>query len=72
MFIFFTIGMIVVVIKLTILAFKAALGITKGILFVLVLPFMLTFMFIVGLVNIAMPLLLIGLIVAFMGPLFMK
>ena len=72
MFIFFTIGMIVLVIKLTILAFKAALGITKGILFVLVLPFMLTFMFIVGLVNIAMPLLLIGLIVAFMGPLFMK
>ena len=72
MFIFFTIGMIVVVIKLTILAFKAALGITKGILFVLVLPFMLTFMFIVGLANIAMPLLLIGLIVAFMGPLFMK
>ena len=59
-------------IKLTILAFKAALGITKGILFVLVLPFMLTFMFIVGLANIAMPLLLIGLIVAFMGPLFMK
>ena len=72
MFIFFTIGMIVFVIKQTILAFKAALGITKGILFVLVLPFMLTFMFIVGLVNIAMPLLLIGLIVAFMGPLFMK
>lgn len=72
MFIFFTIGMIVFVIKLTILAFKAALGITKGILFVLVLPFMLTFMFIVGLVNIAMPLLLIGLIMAFMGPLFMK
>lgn len=72
MFTFFIVGIIVFVIKLAMLAFKAALGITKGILFVMVLPVILVTLFIVGLVNIAMPLLLIGLVVVFAGPLFMR
>ncbi|MGN1404902.1 MAG: hypothetical protein ACI4WM_01420 [Erysipelotrichaceae bacterium] len=72
MFILFTIGIVVFVIKLTMLAFKAAMGIAKGLLFVLTLPLILMIMFIEGLVNIAMPLLLIGLIVVFAGPLFRR
>ena len=63
-----TIGIIVLTLKLIMLAVKAAWGITKGILFALGIPALLAVLFIAGLVSLAFPLLVIGLLAAFLWP----
>ena len=64
----FIIGIIVFTIKLVCFAFKAAWGITKGALFVIGIPALLTVLFVGGLVSLAIPLLLLALLTAFLWP----
>ena len=63
-----TIGIIVLTLKLIMLAFKAAWGITKPIIFVAFLPVILVVLLIAGLASVAGPLLVIGLLAAFLLP----
>ncbi|MGN0733100.1 MAG: hypothetical protein ACI4LC_02880 [Emergencia sp.] len=63
-----TIGIIVLSIKLILLAVKAAWGITKAVLFVAFLPVILVVLLIAGLASVAGPLLVIGLLAAFLLP----
>ena len=63
-----TIGIIVLSIKLIMLAVKAAWGITKAVVFVVFLPLILIGLLIAGLATIAGPLLVIGLLAAFLLP----
>ena len=64
----FVIGIIVFTAKLVHFAFKAAWGITKGILFVVGIPALLIVLFVAGLVSLAIPLLLLALLAAFLWP----
>ncbi len=64
----FVIGTLVFAAKLIHLACKAAWGITKGILFVLGLPVLLIVLFAAGLVSLAIPLLILALLAAFLWP----
>ena len=64
----FVIGIIVVTAKLVHFACRAAWGITKGILFVIGIPALLTVSFIAGLVSLAIPLLPLVLLAAFFLP----
>lgn len=64
----FVIGIIVFTVKLVHFAFKAAWGITKGVLFVIGIPTLLIVLFIAGLVSLALPLLLLALLAAFLLP----
>ena len=64
----FVIGILVFSVKLVLFAFKAAWGITKGVLFVVGLPALLIALFFAGLVSFAVPLLLLGLLAAFLMP----
>ena len=61
----FVIGIIVFALKLVHFAFKAAWGITKGVLFVIGIPVLLVVLFVAGLVFLAMPLLILA---AFLWP----
>ena len=63
-----TIGIIVLTLKLIMLAVKAAWGITKAIIFVAFLPVILVVLLIAGLASVAGPLLVIGLLAAFLLP----
>lgn len=62
----FIIGIIVFIAELVCFAFKAAWGITKGILFVIGIPALLIVLFIAGLVYIAIPLLILALLALFL------
>lgn len=64
----FVIGIIVFALKLVHFAFKAAWGITKGVLFVIGIPVLLVVLFVAGLVFLAMPLLILALLAAFLWP----
>ena len=64
----FVIGIIVFTVKLVHFAFKAAWGITKGVLFVIGIPTLLIVLFIAGLVSLTIPLLLLALLAAFLLP----
>ena len=64
----FVIGIIVVTAKLVHFACRAAWGITKGILFVIGIPALLTVLFVAGLVSLAVPLLILALVAVFLGP----
>ena len=64
----FVIGMVVFTVKLILFAMKAAWGITKVILFVIGMPVLLTVLFVAGLVSLAIPLLIIALLAAFLWP----
>lgn len=64
----FVIGMIVFTVKLVHLAWKAAWGITKGILFVIGIPALLIVLFVAGLVSLAVPLLILALLAACIWP----
>ena len=64
----FVIGILVFTGKLIHLARKAAWGITKGALFVIGIPALLTVLFVGGLVSLAIPLLLLALLTAFLWP----
>ena len=64
----FVIGIIVITVKLVHFAFKAAWGITKGILFVVGIPALLIVLFVAGLAVLAVPLLALALLAAFLLP----
>ena len=64
----FVIGILVFTVKLVHFAFKAAWGITKGVLFVIGIPALLVVLFVAGLVSLAIPLLLLALLAAFLLP----
>ena len=64
----FVIGILVFTVKLVHFACKAAWGITKGILFVIVIPALLIVLFVAGLAVLAVPLLLLALLAAFFWP----
>ena len=64
----FTIGVICLAFKLASFVWKAAWGITKGVFLVLGLPIILIVLFVAGLVYLALPLLLISIIGAFVFP----
>lgn len=64
----FVIGIIVFALKLVHFAFKAAWGITKGVFFVIGIPVLLVVLFVAGLVFLAMPLLILALLAAFLWP----
>ena len=62
----FVIGIIVFAVKLVHFAFKAAWGITQGVLFVIGIPALLVVLFVAGLVSLAIPLLLLALLAPFL------
>lgn len=64
----FVIGTIVFTVKLAHFAFKAAWGITKGVLFVIGIPALLLVLFVAGLVSLAIPLLILALLATFLWP----
>ena len=64
----FVIGIIVFTAKLVHFAFKAAWGITKGVLFVIGVSAMLIVLFAAGLTALAVPLLVLALLAAFLLP----
>ena len=64
----FVIGIIVFTVKLVHFACKAAWGITKGILFVIGIPALLIVLFVAGLAVLAVPLLALALLAAFLLP----
>ena len=64
----FVIGIIVFTAKLVHFACKAAWGLAKGILFVVGIPALLIVLFVAGLAVLAVPLLLLALLSAFLWP----
>ena len=64
----FIIGILVFTGKLIHFACKAAWGITKGVLFVIGIPALLIVLFVAGFVSLAIPLLLLALLAAFLWP----
>ena len=64
----FVIGMLVLVVKILLLALKAAWGITRGVLFVIGIPAGLIVLFVIGLVHLAVPLLILALLLSFLLP----
>ena len=64
----FIIGIIVFTAKLIHFAWKAVWGITKGVLFVIGIPALLMVLFVAGFVSLAIPLLLLALLAAFLWP----
>lgn len=64
----FAIGILVFTGKLVHFAVKAAWGITKGVLFAVGIPALLTLLFVAGLVSLAVPLLILALLAAFLLP----
>ena len=64
----FVIGILVFAVKLIHFAVKDAWGITKGILFVIGIPALLIVLFVAGLVSLAVPLLILALLGAFLWP----
>ena len=66
----FIIGILVLMGKVGWIAVKAAWGLLKVLLFILFLPAILVVLFVVGLVKLAIPLLVIALLAAFIVPLF--
>ena len=64
----FVIGIIVFTVNLVHFAVKAAWGITKGVLFAIGIPALLIMLFAAGLVSLAVPLLILALLAAFLLP----
>ena len=64
----FVIGILVFTVKLVHFAVKAAWGITKGVLFAIGIPALLIVLFLAGLVTLAVPLLILALLAAFLLP----
>lgn len=64
----FVIGILVFTVKLVHFAVKAAWGITKGVLFAIGIPALLIVLFLAGLVTLAIPLLILALLAAFLLP----
>ena len=66
----FIIGLLIFAIKVALLGVKAAWGITKALLFVLGIPVILIALLIIDLVYLAIPLLIVALVAAFLVPRF--
>ncbi|MDD7739631.1 MAG: hypothetical protein PUJ62_06115 [Lachnospiraceae bacterium] len=64
----FVIGILVFAVKLIHFAVKAAWGITKGVLFVIGIPALLIVLFVAGVVSLAVPMLILALLGAFLWP----
>lgn len=64
----FVIGILVFTVRLVHFAVKAAWGITKGVLFAIGIPALLIVLFLAGLVSLAVPLLILALLAAFLLP----
>ena len=64
----FVIGVIVFAVKIVHFTLKAAWGITKGILFAIGIPALLIVLFVAGLISLAIPLLILALLAAFLWP----
>ena len=64
----FVIGIIVFTVKLISFACKAAWGFTNGVLCVIGIPALLIVLFVAGLVSLAIPLLILALLSAFLWP----
>ena len=64
----FVIGILVFTVRLVHFAVKAAWGITKGVLFAIGIPTLLIVLFLAGLVSLAVPLLILALLAAFLLP----
>lgn len=64
----FVIGLLVFAAKLVHFAIKAAWGITKGVLFIVGIPVLLTVLFAAGLASLAVPMLIFALLTAFFLP----
>lgn len=64
----FVIGILVFAVKLIHFAVKAAWGIMKGVLFIIGIPMLLIVLFAAGLVSLAIPLLILALLGAFLWP----
>ena len=64
----FVIGIIVFAVKLAHFAFKVAWGLTKGVLFVIGIPALLIVLFVAGVVSLAVPMLILALLGAFLWP----
>ena len=64
----FVIGILVFAVKLIHFAVKAAWGIMKGVLFIIGIPMLLIVLFVAGLVSLAIPLLILALLGAFLWP----
>ena len=62
------IGILVFAVKLIHFAVKAAWGITKGVLFVIGIPALLIVLFVAGVVSLAVPMLILALLGAFLWP----
>ena len=62
------IGIIVFTVKLVHFTIKAAWGITKGVLFVIGIPALLIVLFVAELASLAIPLLILALLAAFLWP----
>lgn len=64
----FVIGILVLTAKIVHFAWKATWGITKGVLLVIGIPALLVALFVAGLVTLAVPLLILALLAAFLLP----
>ena len=64
----FVIGLIVFAVKVALLGIKAVWGITKALLFVLGFPVLLNALLIIGHAYLAIPLLIVALLAAFVAP----
>ena len=64
----FVIGLIVFAVKVALLGIKAVWGITKALLFVLGFPVLLIALLIIGHAYLAIPLLIVALLAAFVAP----
>ena len=62
------IGILVFAVKLIHFAVKAAWGITKGVLFVIGIPALLIVLFVAGVISLAVPMLILALLGAFLWP----
>ena len=68
----FVIGILVFAGKLILFAVKAAWGLTKGVLFVVGIPIMLIVLYIVGPAALAVSLMILALLAAFLWPILKK
>lgn len=64
----FVVGLLIFAIKVALLGVKAAWGLTKALLFVLGVPVLLIALLIIGLAYLAIPLLTVALLAAFVAP----
>lgn len=68
MIILFILGIVLFIFKLVLFAVRAAWSVTKVLVFIIGIPLVLAVLFFTGLVTLAVPLLILSLLAAFIGP----